>query len=89
MKFLIAIVTLYAWFQWIPILGMWVAGVRLRNGYENIIDNGAVAYGGEPSYGFAATVAHAPVLRSTHSQMIDQERLPSALPDLQASLSLQ
>ena len=58
MKFLIAIVTLYAWFQWIPILGMWVAGVRLRNGYENIIDNGAVAYGGEPSYGFAATVYH-------------------------------
>ncbi len=54
----IAIIVSYEWFQWIPILGMGVAEVRLLNGYTNIIDTGAVAYGGEPSYGFAATLYH-------------------------------
>ncbi len=54
----ISIIVSYKWFQWIPILGMGIAGVRLSRGYENIIDTGAVAYGDQLSYGFAATLYH-------------------------------
>lgn len=43
--------------QWLPLFGMLFVGICFFRGYNNnVIDGNEVAYGNEPSYGYASTM---------------------------------